>query len=123
MATKRKTTSLPVIKDGQTAQEVADGLRKKAQGYENYRNRPEVRRAIARNPQLLETLLEMERLAAEMVKVADEFEAQYGHMTAAEFAALNAYTDEWVRRNPEEAAGLMRDAKKYLDAGKRGGDT
>lgn len=102
-------TALPRL-DGRTPKEAADNLRKEARRIEGYRDRPEVLRAIARNPQVLRDLIEMERIAAEYRKMADFLETEFGDMTAAEFAALNAYTDEWARNNPEKAAELVRNA-------------
>lgn len=102
--------TVPPRFDGQTPKEAADNLRMEARRIEGYRNRPEVLRAIARNPQVLRDLIEMERIAAEYRKMADFLETEFGDMTAAEFAALNAYTNEWARNNPEKAAELVRNA-------------
>ncbi len=122
MATRKKTdaqeqpaaqgaqeTALPRF-NGRTPKEAADNLRVEARRIEGYRSRPEVLRAIARNPQVLKGLIEMEHIAAEYRKLADFLETQFGNLNAAEFAALNQYTDEWARKNPEKAAELMREA-------------
>lgn len=104
MATKRKKqvtdrNSAPKV---QTPREMADELRERARRVENRRNDPEVRRAIAHNPQALQALLELERLAAEYRAMADKIEADFGHLSDAEFAAASAIADRLER---EQAAG------------------
>lgn len=109
-------TALPRL-DGRTPKEAADNLRKEARRIEEYRNRPEVRRAIARDPQFLKLVIELECSAAELRKRADSLEAKFGDMTAAEFAALSQYTEEWARKNPEKAAELINGGVKPLSLG------
>lgn len=96
--------------DGRTPKEAAENLRKEARRMENYRNRPEVRRAIARDPKILAMVIDLERKAAALLEEADKLESELGDMNAAEFAALNARADEWAMNNPEEAARMIRDA-------------
>lgn len=95
MATNRKKT--PAQHKAQTPQEMADELRKKARECKSYRYRPEVRRALARNPAVLKTVLEAEHLAAEFLAMADKIEADFGHLSDAEFAAASAIADELER--------------------------
>lgn len=106
MATKTtKRTNATATPKVQTPREMADELREKARKCENYRNQPEVRRAIARNPQALQALLELERLAAEYRAMADKIEADFGHLSDAEFAAASARADELEREQAERNAG------------------
>lgn len=112
--TKRKKA--PATPKVQTPREMADELRERALKCNSYRYRPEVRRAIARNPAVLKTVLEAEHLAAEFLAMADKIEADFGHLSDAEFAALNAATEEWARNNPEKAAEIQREAGNRVDA-------
>lgn len=107
---KKPEQAAPPRLEGRTPKESAANLRKEAQRISEYRNKPEVQRAIARNPALLQSLLEMEKIAAEFRIMANWLEQELGDMNAAEFAALNEYTEEWARNNPEQAAELVKNA-------------
>ena len=113
--TKPEYANLPPF-DGRTPKEVAENLRKEARRIANYRNRPEVRKAIAQNPKVLQYVRDMEKIAATYRKIADGLEANFGDMDAAEFAALNAVTDAWAASHPEEAEKARRDAKRMFEA-------
>ena len=115
MATKTAKRKQSTAK-AQTPREMADELREKARNLESYRNQPEVRRAIARNPATLKTVLEAERMAAEFRKLADKIDADFEHLSDAEFAALDAATDAWEKANPEKAEQARRDAKRMFEA-------
>lgn len=101
----------------QTPQEIADELRKKARDAENMKYQLDIRRAVRRNPELAAHLKEMDALAAQFRKMADDFELEYGHMTADEFAALNAQADAWAELHPEEAEQVRRDVGRMSVAG------
>lgn len=121
MGTRKKkpaqaAPSLPRL-DGRTPKEAADNLRREAWRMANYRYRPEVRRAIARDPKILAMVLDLERSAAALRESADALEAACGEMNATEFAALNAQADAWAELHPEEAEQVRRDVGRMSVAG------
>ncbi len=113
MATKqrKKPTNSGNLLEGRTTKEAADNLRKQARDMANYRNAPEVRRAIARNPKILAKVIELERKAADVMKAADDLETACGGMNADEFSALNEQAKAYAAEHPEEYRAICGTGK------------